>query len=30
MTLQGKKAVVEQIFYGAMSTIQERTKEDPL
>ncbi len=30
MMWQGKKAVAEQIFYGAMTTIQERTKEDPL
>jgi small subunit ribosomal protein S7 len=27
---QGKKAVAEQIFYGAMGLIQDRTKEDPL
>jgi small subunit ribosomal protein S7 len=26
----GKKSVAEQIFYHAMSTVQERTKEDPL
>ena len=30
MMWQGRKAVAEQIFYGAMTTIQERTKEDPL
>ena len=30
MMWQGKKAVAEQIFYGAMKAIQERTKEDPL
>ncbi len=26
----GKKAVAEQIFYGAMSSIQDKTQEDPL
>ena len=26
----GKKSTAERIFYGAMTTIQERTKEDPL
>ena len=26
----GKKSVAEKIFYGALSLIEERTKEDPL
>jgi small subunit ribosomal protein S7 len=30
LTYDGKKSVAEQIFYGAMQTVQERTKEDPL
>jgi len=30
MMVQGKKAVAERIFYGAMETIRERTKDDPL
>jgi small subunit ribosomal protein S7 len=30
MMIQGKKSTAEQIFYGAMETVQERTKEDPL
>jgi small subunit ribosomal protein S7 len=30
MMIQGKKAVAEQIFYGAMDTIRERTKDDPM
>jgi len=30
MMTQGKKSTAEQIFYGAMETVQERTKEDPL
>lgn len=27
---QGKKSTADKIFYGAMDTIQERTKEDPM
>jgi len=30
MMVQGKKSTAEQIFYGAMETVQGRTKEDPL
>jgi small subunit ribosomal protein S7 len=30
MMLCGKKAVAEQIFYGAMGTVRERAKDDPL
>ncbi|MCP3981865.1 MAG: 30S ribosomal protein S7 [bacterium] len=30
MMLDGKKSIAEQIFYGAMTSIQDRTKEDPL
>jgi small subunit ribosomal protein S7 len=30
MMLRGKKSVTEQIFYGAMETIRERAKDDPL
>jgi small subunit ribosomal protein S7 len=30
MMLSGKKSVAESTFYGAMDTIRERTKEDPL
>jgi small subunit ribosomal protein S7 len=30
MMVQGKKAVAEKIFYGAMETIRERTKDDPM
>ena len=30
MMYDGKKSTAEQIFYGAMEVIQERTKEDPL
>jgi len=30
MMIQGKKAIAERIFYGAMDTIKDRTKEDPL
>ena len=30
MMLRGKKSTAEQIFYGAMETIQDRTKEDAL
>jgi small subunit ribosomal protein S7 len=30
MMYQGKKSVAERLFYGAMKTIGERTKEDPL
>jgi small subunit ribosomal protein S7 len=26
----GKKSTADKIFYGAMDTIQERTKEDPM
>jgi len=28
--LQGKKAVAEQIVYGAMSIVEERTREEPV
>jgi small subunit ribosomal protein S7 len=27
---KGKKSTADRIFYGAMDTIQERTKEDPM
>ena len=27
---RGKKSTADRIFYGAMDTIQERTKEDPM
>ena len=30
MMLDGKKSTAERIFYGAMETIRDRTKEDPL
>jgi len=30
MMLDGKKSTAEQIFYGAMTTIKDRTEEDPL
>src|SRR4030095_7967615 len=30
MMLQGKKSLVEGIFYGALDLVSERTKEDPL
>jgi small subunit ribosomal protein S7 len=30
MMFDGKKSTAEQIFYGAMSSIKERTDEDPL
>jgi small subunit ribosomal protein S7 len=30
MMWQGKKTVAVKTFYGAMKTIQERTKEDPI
>ena len=30
LTYDGKKSVGEQIFYGAMEIVQDRTKEDPL
>jgi small subunit ribosomal protein S7 len=30
MMLQGKKSLVEGIFYGALDMIAERTQEDPL
>ncbi len=30
LSYDGKKSVAERIFYGAMETVQERTKEDPL
>jgi small subunit ribosomal protein S7 len=30
MMIQGKKSTAERIFYGAMDTIKDRTKEDPL
>jgi len=30
MMIKGKKSTAEQIFYGAMETVQTRTKEDPL
>jgi small subunit ribosomal protein S7 len=30
MMFDGKKSTTERIFYGAMDTIRERTKEDPL
>jgi len=30
MMLSGKKSVAESTFYGAMDTIRERTKEEPL
>jgi len=30
MMLDGKKSTAERIFYGAMETIKDRTKEDPL
>lgn len=28
--LDGKKSTAEQIFYGAMNIVQDRTKEDPI
>ena len=30
LMVDGKKAVAEDIFYGAMTTVQDRTKEDAL
>ena len=30
LMLKGKKTTAEQIFYGAMNVIQDRTKEDPV
>jgi small subunit ribosomal protein S7 len=30
MMIEGKKSTAEQIFYSAMETVKERTKEDPL
>jgi small subunit ribosomal protein S7 len=30
MMVQGKKSVAENIFYGALDVIKERTKEDPV
>ncbi len=30
MMLRGKKSIAEGIFYGAMTTIRERTQDDPL
>mgnify|MGYP005831547859 CR=1 FL=1 len=30
MMLRGKKSVAESIFYGALDTIKERTKDDPV
>ena len=30
MMLSGKKSTAERIFYGAMETIQDRTKDDPV
>jgi small subunit ribosomal protein S7 len=30
LTYDGKKSVGEQIFYGAMEIVQDRTKEDPV
>jgi small subunit ribosomal protein S7 len=30
MMLSGKKSTAERIFYGAMKTIEERAKEEPL
>jgi len=30
MMIQGKKSVAENIFYGALDVIKERTKEDPV
>jgi len=30
MMMRGKKSVAEGIFYGAMTTIRERTQDDPL
>ena len=30
MMLKGKKSVTERTFYGAMDSIRDRTKDDPL
>jgi small subunit ribosomal protein S7 len=30
MMTQGKKSIAEQIFYGAMKMVEERSKEEPL
>ncbi len=30
LMIKGKKSTAEGIFYGAMGTIQDRTKEDPM